>query len=39
MVSTEYYYYYYYYYHDYQYQYYAVSNLAVRKRRVEVMEA
>jgi hypothetical protein len=35
MVSTEYYYYYYYYYHYYQYQYYAVSNLAVRKRRVE----
>ena len=33
MVSTEYYYYYYYYYH--YYQYYAVSNLAVRKRRVE----
>jgi hypothetical protein len=35
MVSTEYYYYYYYYYHYYQYQYYAVSNLAVMKRRVE----
>jgi hypothetical protein len=35
MVSTEYYYYYYYYYHYYQYQYYAVSNPAVRKRRVE----
>jgi hypothetical protein len=35
MVSTEYYYYYYYYYHYYQYQDYAVSNLAVRKRRVE----